>query len=107
METIKPENFNGTNEPLCEDLIKIVKGSFGIAMNANDFFNYACADMVCIDPQDLVWVIPIFRKYDWSGINACMAYIAKCMPIQPHITKEFEEAYAEIKEMNPKVHSEY
>jgi len=29
------------------------------------------------------------------------------MPIKPHITKEFEEAYAEIGKINPTVHSEY
>ena len=90
-----------------DDLISIIKGSFGIAMNANDFFDYACAESVTIDAKDLEWVLPIYKKYSWRGIDACMAYIAKRMPIKPHITKEFEEAYEEIKKMNPKVHSEY
>lgn len=85
----------------------LINGSFGIEMNANDFFNYACADMVLIDPADLEWVLPIYKKYGWSGIDACMAYIAKRMPIKPHVTKEFEEAYEEIKNINPEVYSEY
>lgn len=90
-----------------EDLRKLINGSFGIMMNANDFFAYACADAVTIDPKDLEWVMPIFQKYSWTGIDACMAYIVKHMPIKPHITKEFEEAYAEIVKLNPQVHSEY
>ena len=41
--------------------------------------------------------------YGWKGIDACMAFIAKQMPIKPHITKEFEEAYAEIEKINPHI----
>lgn len=90
-----------------DDLRKLIDGSFGIAANANDFFNFACAQMVLIYSEDLDWVIPIFKKYSWKGLDACMAYIAKQMPLKSHITKEFEEAYAEIEKLNPKVHSEY
>lgn len=71
------------------------------------FFNYACADTVLIDVQDLKWVIPIYENHGWVGIDACMAYIAKQVPIKPHITKEFKAAYSEIEKMNPKVYSEY
>ena len=106
-DEIKNVSPHGSNTMLCEDLRAILKGSFGIAMNANDFFDYACADVVLIDARDLEWVIPIYKKYSWKGIDACMSYIAKQMPIKPHITKEFEEAYAEIEKLNPKVHSEY
>lgn len=101
------EPANDTESLLCDDLRELIKGSFGIAMNANDFFNYACADMVLIDSQDLEWVLPIYKKYSWRGIDACMAYIAKQMPIEPYITKEFKEAYSEIEKINPKVYSEY
>lgn len=105
-DNLKTES-NNANVLLCDDLRGLIKGSFGIAMNANDFFNYACADMVLIDAQDLEWVLPIYKKYSWKGVDACMAFIAKQMPIKPHITKEFEEAYAEIEKINPKVNSEY
>jgi len=98
---------NDTKSELHDDLISLVKGSFGIQMNASDFFNYACADSVLIDSMDLKWVIPIYKKYSWTGIDACMAYIAKQMPIEPHVTKEFKEAYAEIEKIKPEVHSEY
>lgn len=106
-DNLKDKTANSTNTVLCDDLRGLIKGSFGIAMNANDFFNYACADMVLIDAQDLEWVLPIYKKYSWKGVDACMAFIAKKMPIKPRITKEFEEAYAEIEKINPKVHSEY
>jgi hypothetical protein len=99
------EQNNNTDAQLCDDLRGLINGSFGIAMNANDFFNYACADMVFINANDLEWVLPIYKKYSWAGVDACIAYIAKHMPIKPHITKEFEEAYAEIEKINPKVYS--
>lgn len=104
-DNLKPQTPTDANNVLCDDLHGLIKGSFGIAMNANDFFNYASPDMVLIDAQDLEWVLPIYKKYSWKGVDACMAYIAKKMPIKPHITKEFEEAYAEIKKMKPEVHS--
>lgn len=90
-----------------DDLRGLIMGSVGIAMNANDLFKYASADMVLIDAQDLEWVLPIYKKYSWKGVDACMAYIAKQMPTRYPLTKDFEEAYAEIEKINPKVHSEY
>lgn len=105
MET--QEENKKPNELLCDDLISLLNGSFGIACNANDFFNYACADCVMIDALDLKWVLPIYKKYPRAGLNACMSYIAKQKPIKPYITKEFEEAYAEIERLNPDVQSEY
>lgn len=92
---------------LYDELIALLNGSFGIACNANDFFDYACADSVLIDALDLKWVLPIYKKYPRAGLNACMSYIAKQKPINPYITKEFEEAYAEIETLNPDVQSEY
>ena len=106
-DNLKHEAANDAKPMLCDDLRGLVNGSFGIAVNANDFFNYACADIVIIDALDLEWVLPIFAKYKWKGIDACMAYIAKQMPIKTRITKEFEEAYAEIEKINPTVHTEY
>ena len=90
-----------------KNLRDLIKGSFGIALNANDFFAYACADMVILDERDLVWVLPIFQKYSWTGIYACMAYIAKQMPIKPYITEKFESVYKELELLNPEVFSEY
>lgn len=46
-----------------KEIMDMVKGSFGIALNANDFFNYACADSVQIEYDDFHWAMPIIRKY--------------------------------------------
>ena len=54
-DDLKPQTATDANTVLCDDLRGLINGSFGIAMNANDFFNYACADMVLIDAQDLEW----------------------------------------------------
>lgn len=100
------EEYN--KEILYDNLVNMISlGSFGICFNANDFFNYACADTVIIDGNDLEWVIPIFIKYKWDGINACMAYIAKKYPLEEHITEKFQNAHNEIQKLNPNVHSEY
>ncbi len=90
-----------------DTLTKFVRGSWGIVLNANDFFGFACADAVTVHPLDLEWVLPMYEKYDQVGIDACMSYIAKQKPIQPWITDKFNEAYAEIEKLNPKVWSEY
>lgn len=95
------------NEIDLETLLELVNGSFGITCNANDFFNYACADAVTISPADLKWVLPIVKKYGHDGENACLSYIAKQQPIKPWITEKFQAAYKEIEELNPKVNSEY
>lgn len=94
-------------EKAASDLKKLVNSSFGIAMNANDFFNYACADMVIVDPRDLEWILPIDAKYPKSGLDACLSFIAKQKPIKPWITDEFKEAYKELEKLNPEVKSEY
>lgn len=91
--------------------IKLLKSllidSFGIAINCNDFFNYACADMIMLDYGDLEWVLPIYEKHGQPGLNACMSHIAKTLPIEPWRTPEFNQALEEIKKINPYIHSEY
>lgn len=100
----KPKEYIKDNR--YDNLVKLIQNSFGIALNANDFFNVACTNMILLDADDLVWVMPIFDKYGFTGIKACMAYIAQQMPIEPHITDEFKKAYAELELLNPEVHSE-
>ena len=88
-------------------LFELVKNSFGVQCNLSDFFSYACADSILIEVEDLEWILPIFTKYNWDGFNACVAFIAKKEPIEPWRSKTYLEAYEEIKELNPKVQSEY
>jgi hypothetical protein len=83
----------------------LLKHSFFIALFANDFFGYACADAVELDTCDLSWVIPIVKKYGADGINACMHYIRQQLPLQEYLTEEEHKAYKEIEELNPKVFS--
>jgi hypothetical protein len=98
---------NNTNVLLCDELLAVLNGSFGVAINLSDFFNYACADMMLIDTKDLYWVLPMYKKYGWDGVDAAVSFIAKQMPIKPRINDKFKEAYAEIEKINPEVHSEY
>lgn len=106
-EIEKQRKTNSENSLLCDELIALLNGSFGIAINLSDFFNYACADMILIHTKDLYWVLPMYKKHGWVGVYAAVSFIAKKMPIKPYITAEFKEAYSEIEKINPEVHSEY
>lgn len=101
---MKNENIEHT---FCNNLLLLLKGSFGIACNANDFFNYASTDMVIIDPKYFEWVLLIFKKYKWDGLNACMVFISKRQPIQSIITENYNNAFTEIEKLNPKIYSTY
>jgi hypothetical protein len=90
-----------------KEIIETVKNSFGIALNANDFFGYACADMVMIEYGDFHWAMPIIRKYGIDGEAAVMSKIADSLPIKPHITEKFKNALEEINSQNITVVSEY
>lgn len=87
-------------------LEKLIKDSHGICLNASDFFNYSCADMIILTYEDLAWALPIFEKYDQDGINACMCYIRGLPPIKEHINEIFDHAFDEIVKLNPQVTSE-
>lgn len=95
------------SELLVPELIHILNESFGIAINLSDFFHYACADMILIDTQDLPWVLPMYKKYGWDGIYACVAFIAKKEPIKEAQNDKFKLALDEINTLKPEVHSEY
>lgn len=90
-----------------KEIIDTVKGSFGIALNANDFFNYACADSVLLEYGDFHWSMPIIRKYGIDGENAVMSKIANLLPIIERQTDKFNQALAEINSLNIKIISEY
>ncbi len=85
-------------------LRKLIKGSIGIILNSSDFFNYSTAYSILIEDSDLDWILPIFNKHGWTGINACMAYITSRKPMDEYLTKEYEDAYNEIVSINPKIH---
>lgn len=85
----------------------ILELSFGITLNANDFFWYSTAAALTIDNLDLHWIIPIYDKYGNEGLNACMAYIAETMPLEYYQTENFKKAYAELEEIRPAVWSEF
>jgi NADH:ubiquinone oxidoreductase subunit E len=80
--------------------------SFWVALNANDFFNYACADCVKLDSEDLEWIVPIVEKYGKDGIHAVMSYIREAQPLKPYVTDKFKQALKELELLNPTIYSE-
>jgi hypothetical protein len=81
----------------------LLNHSFCTIMNANDFFAPATACELYLDNCDLEWAMPIIQKYpDYAGIHAVMSYIAKQKPMNNWRTPQFEQAYKEIEELNPK-----
>lgn len=107
IRTISPGGWI-ENTPDINKLIRdLVESSFGITLNANDFFWYSTAAALTVDNADLWWVLPIFDKYGNEGVHACMAYIAERMPLEPYQTEGFKKAYAELDEAKPEVWSEF
>ncbi len=85
---------------------RLLDRSFSLNMNANDFFGFACADAVEVDPLDLDWIIPVVEKYGNDGLNACLCYIRQQLCLENYHTKEMFEALFYISQLNPKVMSE-
>ena len=90
-----------------EALQILLKYSFSITLNANDFFGFAVADAVELDVADLKWALPFIVKYKDDGVNAVMSYVAQCKPLKEYQTKEFKQALKEITKLEPRVFSEY
>lgn len=90
-----------------KEIIDTIKGSFGIALNANDFFAYACAGMLLLEYGDFHWAMPIIRKYGYEGEKAVMSKVANTLPIKPHITDRFKQALDEINSQEIEVVSEW
>lgn len=89
-----------------KEIIDTIKSSFGIALNANDFFEYNCPDMVFLDYENFHWAFPIIRKYDIDGENAVMSKIRNQLPLKEYQNKKFKEALNEINSMDIEVMSD-
>jgi hypothetical protein len=77
-----------------------------LMLNANDFFCYACADVVELCPCDFKWALPIIKKYEFDGLNAVMSYIRRLVPVQERLNEKFWGALKEISQTNPMVYSD-
>lgn len=87
---------------------KIIESSFSIDLNANDFFEYACAQAVTINAWDIEeWVAPFIEEWGEVGVNVVLSYIQNQKPIPPYETEEFKKAMAVLTEKNPEVHSDF
>ena len=84
----------------------LIKGSFEIRTNANDFFMYASASMVTIVEEDVYWVIEHIQRYGQDGLNVCQAYIQNTKPIEPYINSVFTYAMDELINRKQKVHGD-
>ena len=89
-----------------EGLKIFMQYAFGIEMNCNDFFNYATAHTLQVEPANFEWILPIAQKYKDDGVNACLAYIANIEPLQPYRTENYDLAISEIKAVNPRVYGD-
>ena len=76
---------------------------FSGQFNANDFFAYACAQMVQIAGEDFTWIVDHIEKHGQSGMDSAMAYIQNQEPIKPHLTENFNRALTELIERKQEV----
>lgn len=77
--------------------------SFGVELNANDFFHYATAQMVVVSNADVDWICEHIQKYDRVGLDAVMAYIQNHPPLPRYCTPHFDMAIQELMERNQEV----
>jgi hypothetical protein len=84
----------------------LLSASFDIQMNANDFFHYACAQMVTIDRDDIWWVVEHIEKHGDRGVDSAIAYIQNSEPIPPHRTDGFNKAIKELVDRKQEVHGD-
>lgn len=79
-----------TREKACE---MILNDAFGVVLNANDFFGYACADAVQVDfLEHGEKLIDMVRRFGGDGSSAFMAWHERAEPIPPHRTDGYREA---------------
>lgn len=82
------------------------RSMFSAAFNANDFFQYACAQAVNITEEDFPWVLEHIEKYGQEGMDACMSYIQNQEPVTPRLTKELKVAIQELMDRNQEVYGD-
>lgn len=76
--------------------------SFGMELNANDVFMYACAMSVYLDSCDFWWAVPVVKEYGPDGEIAVMGKILGMDPIKPRITEKYKAAKKMIEDMDIK-----
>jgi len=79
---------------------------FGAHFNANDFFQYACAQAVTIVEEDFPWVLEHIEKHGNDGMDAAMSYIQNQEPITARLTKELKAAIQELVDRKQEVHGD-
>lgn len=80
-----------------------LRNTVQVDMNANDFFEYACAHSVSIDESDFDWILTHIQKWGQSGMDAVIAYVFNQIPIKPVVNEKFEKALSELTQRDQKV----
>lgn len=77
-------------------LQEIFSSSFGVVINMNDTFYYACADSACIGTEELESLEPVIELY---GHDAFVAYEAIRRGHDPQIPQRCNEKFFSAKKM--------
>jgi len=86
---------------------ELLRCSFSIDFNANDYFYYACAMSVAINREDIEgWILPFVEKFPKRGMDVCIAYIQNQEPITPWVNDEFKSTMDELLKISPEVRSD-
>lgn len=82
------------------------RSMFWGSFNANDFFHYACAQMVNIHEEDFDWIVEHIDKHPKEGMPACVAYVQNYEPLPPYLNDEFNLAIKELVDRQQEVLSD-
>lgn len=87
---------------------EIIESSFSIDLNANDFFDYACVQVVSINISDIKqWIAPFIKEWGEVGIHVVLSYIQNKQPIPPYETERFKEAMEALMQKKHNVLSDW
>lgn len=75
-----------------ETLQLIFKDAHAVAINMNDTFYYACADVACIDKTELEDLEPIVDKYGFDSFIAYEAIKRGHDPLDKFSSKNYKQA---------------
>ena len=75
--------------------------TFGIILNANDTFGWACADITNIDIEDLPALLDVYQRFGGDGVIAFQAHYRDEVPIGPLKTDAYKLAMEYLKDFIP------
>lgn len=81
---------------MTEENFLILRNCHWAIFNANDFFEWACADSVCCGDMDAA--VEVVERFGQDGINALLVHLRRQDPQAPVVAQMGRDGFAKYKE---------